>query len=75
MRIHIKMQREIVLVHNGIIENYREIRNGLNQAGIESVSETDSEVLVQLIASVSRGISRKLYPKRLKRLRVRMVSS
>ena len=35
--------------------NYREIRNGLNQAGIECVSETDSEVLVQLIAYCFKG--------------------
>ena len=45
----------MVMVHNGIIENYREIRNGLNQAGIECVSETDSEVLVQLIAYCFKG--------------------
>ena len=55
MRIPIWTQGDMVMVHNGIIENYREIRNGLKQAGIECVSETDSEVLVQLIAYCFKG--------------------
>lgn len=38
------------LVHNGIIENFRSLRKRLEQQGIECVSETDSEVLVQMMA-------------------------
>ncbi len=38
------------MVHNGIIENYKEVRNGLAQHGVECISDTDSEVLIQLIA-------------------------
>ena len=43
------------MVHNGIIENYKSIKNGLAQHGIECVSDTDSEVLVQLIAFCYKG--------------------
>ena len=52
---HLDATGHVAMVHNGIIENYREIRNGLKQAGIEFVSETDSEVLVQLIAYCFKG--------------------
>lgn len=38
------------LVHNGIIENFRSLRKHLNQHGIDCISETDSEVLVQMMA-------------------------
>ncbi|MCF7848013.1 MAG: glutamine--fructose-6-phosphate transaminase (isomerizing) [Kiritimatiellales bacterium] len=47
---HTDSSGRFVMVHNGIIENYREIKNGLAQHGIACVSETDSEVLAQLIA-------------------------
>lgn len=40
----------ITLVHNGIIENYATLREQLIQKGYEFQSETDTEVLVQLIA-------------------------
>jgi glucosamine--fructose-6-phosphate aminotransferase (isomerizing) len=38
------------LVHNGIIENYAELKAELQNAGVVFASETDTEVLVQLIA-------------------------
>jgi len=47
---HFDASGHFVMVHNGIIENYKEIKAGLAQHGIECVSETDSEALVQLIA-------------------------
>ena len=47
---HLDASGHFVMVHNGIIENYKEIKKGLVQHGIECVSETDSEALVQLIA-------------------------
>ncbi len=40
----------IHLVHNGIIENFRSLRQHLEQQNIECISETDSEVLVQMMA-------------------------
>ncbi len=39
----------IALVHNGIIENYRELRQGLEAAGHRFQSSTDTEVIVHLI--------------------------
>lgn len=38
------------LVHNGIIENYAELKAELQAQGVEFVSDTDTEVLVQLVA-------------------------
>ena len=36
------------VVHNGIIENYQEIKNKLLKEGIEFISQTDTEVIVKL---------------------------
>jgi glucosamine--fructose-6-phosphate aminotransferase (isomerizing) len=38
------------LVHNGIINNYRDLRDELTAQGVTFVSETDTEVLVHLVA-------------------------
>jgi len=46
---HIDASGRIALVHNGIIENYQALRTYLEHRGIEFQSETDTEVLVQLI--------------------------
>ncbi len=40
----------LAMVHNGIIENYKELKQELSDAGLEFYSQTDSEVLVKLIA-------------------------
>ena len=40
---------KIALVHNGIIENYLEIRTFLEEKGVKFVSQTDSEVVAQLL--------------------------
>ena len=47
---HASHDGRIHLVHNGIIENFQQLRKGLEARGIECVSETDSEVLVQMMA-------------------------
>ncbi len=39
----------VLVVHNGIIENYREIKEALTMRGIHFVSDTDTEVLAKLI--------------------------
>ena len=44
----------IVIVHNGIIENYLELRKGLKKKGHIFKSETDTEVICHLINSYSR---------------------
>jgi glucosamine--fructose-6-phosphate aminotransferase (isomerizing) len=47
---HSSSDGSIHLVHNGIIQNFRALRKGLESRGITCVSETDSEVLVQMMA-------------------------
>ena len=46
---------EIAIVHNGIIENYLELRELLTDMGYEFQSETDSEVLAHLINLYYKG--------------------
>lgn len=41
---------QVVVVHNGIIENHRELRMRLTDRGSNFVSDTDTEVIAQLIA-------------------------
>lgn len=45
----------IAIVHNGIIENYRELRASLSRAGHEFASDTDSEVIAHLIEDAWAG--------------------
>ena len=47
---HLSMDGEFVVVHNGIVENYRELRDELTSEGVRFDSDTDTEVIVQLIA-------------------------
>ena len=46
---HISQSGNLTLVHNGIIENYGTLREQLKKRGYTFQSETDTEVLVQLI--------------------------
>jgi len=46
---HLSQSGNLTLVHNGIIENYGTLRDQLRKHGYEFQSETDTEVLVQLI--------------------------
>ena len=46
---HLSRSGRIALVHNGTIENYTVLKEALEQQGYEFKSETDTEVLVQLI--------------------------
>lgn len=47
---HPHMVEGVAIVHNGIIENYRELRNGLRGAGVQFATETDSEVVAHLVS-------------------------
>jgi glucosamine--fructose-6-phosphate aminotransferase (isomerizing) len=48
----------LALVHNGIIENFRELKEELAAAGAKFATETDSEVIAHLItAGLDRGMS------------------
>ena len=49
---HVDHTEKIALVHNGIIENYDSIKQVLKKRGIPFTSDTDSEVLVQLISEL-----------------------
>ena len=46
---HISENGSIALVHNGIIENYLEIKEHLQKQGVTFTSDTDSEVVAQLL--------------------------
>ena len=46
---HISENGQIALVHNGIIENYLEIKEQLQRHGVKFASDTDSEVVAQLL--------------------------
>ena len=48
---HIASER-VVVVHNGIIENYRELRDDLASKGHEFISDTDSEVIGHLVVEM-----------------------
>ncbi|MFV0364903.1 MAG: glutamine--fructose-6-phosphate transaminase (isomerizing) [Mangrovibacterium sp.] len=51
---HTSMHGDFVMVHNGIIENYAEIKADLMKLGYTFQSETDTEVLVNLIEYIYR---------------------
>ena len=46
---HVSENGRIAIVHNGIIENYLEIKEHLQKLGVTFPSETDSEVVAQLL--------------------------
>ena len=46
---------KVTLVHNGIIENYKELKEQLMEQGRVFVSETDTEVVAQLLDSYYEG--------------------
>ncbi len=46
---HLTEDGRIALIHNGIVENYIELKNGLRARGHQFRSETDTEVIVHLV--------------------------
>jgi glucosamine--fructose-6-phosphate aminotransferase (isomerizing) len=52
---HLDTQQEIAVVHNGIIENFPQLRAQLQAEGITFRSQTDTEVLAHLIRKHYRG--------------------
>ncbi len=52
---HYDCQKNIFLVHNGIIENYKELKRKLVEEGHEFSSDTDTEVLAHLIEKFFQG--------------------
>jgi len=55
---HYDCQKKIFVVHNGIIENFREIKSSLIQRGHKFSSETDTEVFPHLLEElIKEGLS------------------
>ena len=52
---HFNMDETITVVHNGIIENYLQLRQTLTDRGYKFVSETDTEVLAHLLDYYYKG--------------------
>lgn len=46
---HYSQSHNLAIIHNGIIENYADIKHRLQEKGIKFESDTDTEVLVQLV--------------------------
>ena len=58
---HYSESGEIAIVHNGIIENYRELKRALESEGYTFQSDTDTEVLVQLIEYTKKKYNLSLF--------------
>ncbi len=54
---HISYNNNVVLVHNGVIENYIDLKKELLDQGIKFKSQTDTEVIVNLIAFYYNSMS------------------
>jgi glucosamine--fructose-6-phosphate aminotransferase (isomerizing) len=54
---HPHATERVAVVHNGIIENFRELREELEKGGANFVTETDTETVLQLVDSfLARGL-------------------
>jgi len=53
---HLDTNERIAVVQNGIVENYRELRERLTAAGYEFKSDTDTETIPHLIADCLQGL-------------------
>ncbi|OGN61587.1 MAG: glutamine--fructose-6-phosphate transaminase (isomerizing), partial [Chlamydiae bacterium RIFCSPHIGHO2_12_FULL_49_11] len=47
---HIDMSQSVALVHNGIVENYAHLKSKLERKGVVFQSETDTEVIAELVS-------------------------
>jgi glucosamine--fructose-6-phosphate aminotransferase (isomerizing) len=52
---HVDCTGEVTVIHNGIIENFRDLRDGLIERGHRIGSETDTEVLAHLVEEAYQG--------------------
>lgn len=46
---HFTKDKSVVVIHNGIIENYQELKEHLEKKGYEFISQTDTEVIAHLL--------------------------
>lgn len=52
---HLDSTHSFAIIHNGIIENYAALRESLLAEGVKFSSDTDTEVIVQLVAKRYKG--------------------
>ncbi len=52
---HISQNKKIAVIHNGIIENFKELKEELEKKGIKFNSATDTEVITHLISNYYKG--------------------
>ncbi len=57
---HYSQTKDLVMIHNGIIENYAAIKEGLTKRGHTFLSQTDTEVLIHLIEEIKTHEKMKL---------------
>lgn len=65
---HFNNDKSIAVVHNGIIENYQELKKELEEKGAKFVSSTDTEVVAHLISLYYTGSLKEAVYKATKRL-------
>ena len=66
---HFDSKKKIAIVHNGIIENFIPLKNELTKEGVLFKSETDTEVVVQLISKFYKGNLLEAVKKAIKKLK------
>ncbi len=52
---HTDLRKNVTLVHNGIVENFMELKAELEYSGVSFTTETDTEVIAQLLAQIHQG--------------------
>jgi len=57
---HYSASEELVIIHNGIIENYNVLKKGLEKRGYVFRSDTDTEVLIFLIEDIQKQLKTSL---------------
>lgn len=52
---HLSQNGKLAIIHNGIIENYASLKEGLKKRGHKFLSDTDTEVLIHLIEDIQKN--------------------
>ena len=66
---HYSESKDVAVVHNGIIENYAELKKELMEQGVKFSSDTDTEVVAQLFSKLYDGDLYSTFKKVLKKIR------